>query len=159
MAETTTPTPTKSGYVAGGDLILSIGGKPVGHCTSHSITINSETKERAVKPLGTEALKAAKFKEKGVVGVNVSISAQGLAFYAETEYGYKSCLAAVSAGEAVAVKCYERKLSSDTADKVYLEGNFVITSLEQSAAMGEDATYSISLENTGEVKFTESNLS
>ena len=40
----------KQGYVNGSDLLMSIGGKACGHCTSHTATYNSETKDRAVKP-------------------------------------------------------------------------------------------------------------
>ena len=43
----------KKGYVNGSDLLLYINGKAVGHCTSHTATFNSETKERAVKPVAS----------------------------------------------------------------------------------------------------------
>ena len=33
------------GYVNGSDLLLMVGEKCVGHCTSHSVTYNSETKD------------------------------------------------------------------------------------------------------------------
>lgn len=94
------------------------------------------------------------WKEKGVTGLSASISAEGLVFYNETEYGYKAALAAVMGGQSVQVKCLER--SKDTSP--YLQGNFVITSLEMTAAMGEDVTYSISLENDGEVTYKGTNL-
>lgn len=144
------PTTTKTGYCNGSDMLLCIGGKAVGHCTSHSTTINSETKDRAVKPVATADISAGLWKNKGVTGLNVSISAEGLVFYQETESGYKSCLAMVGKGKSVDVKCMERE-----SETPYLTGKFVITSLERSDAAQDDATYSISLENDGEVTFDE----
>ncbi len=41
---------TKTGYVNGSDLLLFVGDKAIGQCTSHSATFDSETKERAGKP-------------------------------------------------------------------------------------------------------------
>ena len=123
----------------------------MGHCTTHTTTINSETKERAVKPVAIEGISAGRWKNKGVVGLSVSISAEGLVFYQESETGYKSCLSMISKGQSVEVKCMER----ENADKPYLSGKFVIASLERVDAAQDDATYSISLENDGVVEFDE----
>ncbi|WP_303031772.1 phage tail tube protein [uncultured Duncaniella sp.] len=144
-------TTTKTGYCNGSDMLLYIGGKAVGHCTTHTTTINSETKERAVKPVAIEGISAGRWKNKGVVGLSVSISAEGLVFYQESETGYKSCLSMISKGQSVEVKCMER----ENADKPYLSGKFVIASLERVDAAQDDATYSISLENDGVVEFDE----
>ena len=43
----------KTGYCNGSDMLLYVGGKAIGSCTSHTTTFNSETKERAVKPVAT----------------------------------------------------------------------------------------------------------
>lgn len=94
---------------------------------------------------------AGLWKNKGVVGLSVSISAEGLVFYQESETGYKSCLALIGKGQSVEVKCMER----ENTDKPYLTGKFVIASLERVDAAQDDATYSISLENDGEVDFDE----
>lgn len=144
-------TTTKRGYCNGSDMLLYIGGRAVGHCTTHTTTINSETKDRAVKPVATKGISAGLWKNKGVVGLSVSISAEGLVFYQETESGYKSCLAMVAKGQSVEVKCMER----ETTDKPYLSGKFVVSSLERTDAAQDDATYSINLENDGEVTFDE----
>ena len=144
-------TATKTGYCNGSDMLLYIGGKPVGHCTSHTTTINSETKDRAVKPVATEGISAGLWKGKGVTGLSVSISAEGLVFYQETEGGYKSVLSMIGKGKSVEVKCMER----DNADKPYLTGKFVIASLERTDPAQDDATYNISLENDGVVTFDE----
>lgn len=136
----------KTGYVNGSDLLLYIGGKAVGHCSSHSFTFNSETKDRAVKPVATKGISAGLWKGKGVVGLSYSVSAEGLRFYNETECGYRELFALWKAGQSVQIKAMER----ENSDKPYLVGNCVITSLEESAPAQDDATYSISLENDGE---------
>lgn len=137
---------TKTGYCNGSDMLLYIGGKAAGHCTTHTTTLNSETKDRAVKPVATAGISAGLWKGKGVTGLSISISAEGLVFYGETEAGYKSLLAAWKAGKSVEVKCMER----ENSDKPYLAGKFVIASLERVDPAQDDATYSISLENDGE---------
>lgn len=135
----------KTGFCNGSDMLLYINGKAVGSCTSHTTSFTSETKERAVKPVASEAMGSGLWKKKGVVGLSYSISADGLVFYNETEFGYKSLLAAWKEGKSVKVKCMER--GGDTA---YLEGDCVIASLERTDPAQDDSTYSISLENDGE---------
>lgn len=144
-------TTTKTGYCNGSDMLLYVGGKAVGHCTSHTVTVNSETKDRAVKPVATAGISAGLWKGKGVTGLSVSISAEGLVFYQEIENGYKSCLAMIAKGQSVEVKCMERENNT----KPYLLGKFVVASLERSDPAQDDATYSINLENDGEVTFDE----
>lgn len=144
----------KKGYANGSDMLLKVGGKPVGHCSTHSVTVNSETKDRAVKPEATKGISAGLWKEKGVTGLSVSISAEGLVFYQETEGGYKHCLALIAAGQSVEVECFER----ENDEKPYLIGKFVVSSLERTDPAQDDATYSINLENDGEVIFDEENI-
>ena len=78
-----------TGYINGSDLLLMVGGKAVGHCTSHTLTFNSETKDRAVKPAASEAKSSGLWKNKGVTSLSISISAEGLRFYDETENGHE----------------------------------------------------------------------
>lgn len=144
---------TKKGYCNGSDMLLYVDGKAVGHCTSHSTTLTTETKDRAVKPVATAEISAGLWKGKGVTGLSVSISAEGLVFYEEAESGYKTVLSKWKAGQSVDVKCMERESESP-----YLTGKFVITSLERTDPANDDATYSISLENDGEVTIAESAL-
>lgn len=139
-------TTTKTGYVNGSDILLYIGGKAIGHCTSHTMTCNSETKERAVKPVASKGISSGLWKGKGVVGLSISISAEGLRFYNETEMGFKGVFKEWIKGKSVQVKCMER----ENTDTPYLAGNFVIVSCEESAPAQDDATYSVSLENDGE---------
>lgn len=137
---------TKTGYCNGSDMLLYVGGKAVGHCTTHTTTMNSETKDRSVKPVATASISAGLWKGKGVTGLSISIKADGLVFYGETEGGYKALFSAWKAGKSVQVKCMER----ENADKPYLQGNFVIASLERTDPAQDDSTYSVSLENDGE---------
>ncbi len=135
-----------SGYVNGSDILLSIAGKAVGHCTSHTITYNSETKDRAVKPAASQSYAAGLWKGKGVTGLSISISAEGLRFYGETENGFEEIAAKWGEGQHVAVLAYEREGDASP----YLSGNFIITSIEESSPAQDDATYTVNLESDGE---------
>lgn len=135
----------KTGFCNGSDMLLYVGGKAVGSCTSHTTTFSSETKERAVKPVASAPLVSGLWKKKGIVGLSYSISAEGLIFYDETEYGFKELLAAWKTGNPVDVKCMERE-----SETPYLVGKCVIASLERTDPAQDDSTYSISLENDGE---------
>lgn len=139
-------TTSKSGYTNGSDLLLYVNDKAVGSCTSHTSTFNSETKDRAVKPVAGKPISSGLWKKKGVIGLSYSISAEGLRFYDETECGFKELFKLWKAGKSVKVKCMEREES----EKPYLVGDCVITSLEESAPAQDDATYSLSLDNDGE---------
>lgn len=140
------PTTTKTGYCNGSDMLVYVGGKAVGHCTTHTTTMTSETKDRAVKPVATKSISAGLWKNKGVTGLSISISAEGLVFYGESETGYKALVAAWKAGKSVEVKCMER----ENSEKPYIKGQFVITSLDRTDPANDDSTYSVSLENDGE---------
>lgn len=117
----------KQGYCNGSDMLLYVGGKAVGSCTSHTSTFNSETKERAVKPVASAKMSSGLWKGKGVTGLSYSISAEGLVFYDETESGFKALFKLWKEGKSVEVKCMEREVS----DKPYLAGKCVIASLER----------------------------
>ena len=98
-----------TGYINGSDLLLSVGGKAVGHCTSHTLTFNSETKDRAVKPVSAATISAGLWKGKGVTGLSISISAEGLRFYGETENGFDAIAAKWGEGKSVEVKAFQRE--------------------------------------------------
>lgn len=136
----------KTGYCNGSDMLLYVGGKAVGSCTSHTTTFNSETKDRAVKPAALVVSNSGLWKKKGVVGLSYSINAEGLVFYDETENGFKSLFALWKEGKSVEIKCMERETSSTP----YLAGKCVIASLERTDPAQDDSTYSIGLENDGE---------
>ena len=127
-------------------LLLKVGGKAVGHCTSHTLTFNSETKDRAVKPEASAAKSSGLWKGKGVTGLSISISAEGLRFYDETENGHEQIAPLWGKGASVEVEAFKR--GGDATP--YVRGNFVIASLEETSPAQDDATYSVSLENDGE---------
>ena len=133
-------------YINGSDVLVNVGGAAVGHSTNSTVTMNSETKDRAVKPAASAPKSSGKFKEKGVTGMSISIKADCLEVYKETENGFEKTAAMWGKGQSVPVECYYRGQS----DKPYLKGNFVIESIEQTAPGQDDTTYSISLINDGE---------
>ena len=136
----------QTGYINGSDILLSVGGKAIGHCTTHTLTFNSETKDRAVKPAASAAYSSGLWKGKGVTGLSISLSAEGLRYYGEGENGFDELSALWGAGAPITVKAFQREGDASP----YLEGQFVITSLEETSPAQDDATYSISLENDGE---------
>ena len=143
-----------NGYVNGSDLLVSIGGKAAGHCTTHTTTYNSETKERAVKPKSTAPASAGLWKEKSVTGLSVQVKVEGLRFYGEDEAGMKEILAKWKAGATVELKGFAR-----SADETpYMSGNFIVSSLEESAPAGDDTTYSATFDNSGEVTIDETKV-
>ena len=75
----------KKGYCNGSDMLLYVGDEAVGHCTSHKVTMNSETTDHAVKAPANEPITKSLYKQKTVTGLSYSISADGLVFYGDTE--------------------------------------------------------------------------
>ena len=145
----------KQGYVNGSDLLMSIGGKACGHCTSHTATYNSETKDRAVKPASTEsAANAGLFKEKTVTGLSVQVKCEGLRFYGEEENGMKELLAKWKTGATVELKGFAR--GSDAAP--YMSGSFIISTPEEAAPAGDDTTYNATFDNSGVVTIDEAKV-
>lgn len=136
----------QTGYINGSDILLSVGGKAVGHCTTHTLTFNSETKDRAVKPAASQSYSAGLWKGKGVMGLSISISAEGLRFYGESENGYDEIAAKWGKGLAVEVKAFQR----EGDETPYVQGNFIITSIEETSPAQDDATYTVNLESDGE---------
>ena len=133
-------------YIKGKDLLLKVGGKPVGHCTSHTITYNTNTEEVKVKPVATKPVTNALFTSKEVTGLSISISFEGLRFYEETENGYEEIAPLWGSGQPVEVESFKR--SKD--DNPMLKGKFIIDTLEETAGADGNATYSGQLSNNGD---------
>lgn len=133
-------------YCNGSNMLLYLGEDAFGHCTTHTATMNSETKDRAVKPVASKAKTNGMWKEKGVTGLSIAISAEGLIYDGETEAGYQKMLAAWKSGQPVKIKCMRRGES----EKPYLAGSFIISSLERTDPAQDDSTYTINLDNNGE---------
>lgn len=133
-------------YVNGSDMLICVGEEAVGHCTSHTLTYNTETKDRAVKPPKSQTSKSASlYKQKGITGITISISFDGLVVYNEAEYGINKLRQLVASGKPVTVKAIERGNDANP----YLVGSFVLTSLEESHPANDDSTYKGQLENNG----------
>ena len=133
-------------YCNGSNMLLYLGDVAFGHCTTHTATMNSETKDRAVKPAASKAKTNGMWKEKGVTGLSIAISAEGLIYDGETEASYQKMLAAWKSGQPVKIKCMQRGESK----KPYLAGSFIISSLERTDPAQDDSTYTINLDNNGE---------
>ena len=133
-------------YCNGSNMLLYLGDDAFGHCTTHTATMNSETKDRAVKPAASKAKTNGMWKEKGVTGLSIAISAEGLIYDGETEASYQKMLAAWKSGQPVKIKCMQRGESK----KPYLAGSFIISSLERTDPAQDDSTYTINLDNNGE---------
>lgn len=133
-------------YCNGSNMLLYLGEDAFGHCTTHTATMNSETKDRAVKPAASKAKTNGMWKEKGVTGLSIAISAEGLIYDGETEASYQKMLAAWKSGQPVKIKCMQR----DEGKKPYLAGSFIISSLERTDPAQDDSTYTINLDNNGE---------
>lgn len=133
-------------YCNGSNMLLYLGEDAFGHCTTHTATMNSETKDRAVKPVASKAKTNGMWKEKGVTGLSIAISAEGLIYDGETEASYQKMLAAWKSGQPVMIKCLQRGESK----KPYLAGSFIISSLERTDPAQDDSTYTINLDNNGE---------
>lgn len=133
-------------YCNGSNMLLYLGDDAFGHCTTHTTTMNSETKDRAVKPAASKAKTNGMWKEKGVTGLSIAISAEGLIYDGETEASYQKMLAAWKSGQPVKIKCMQRGESK----KPYLAGSCIISSLERTDPAQDDSTYTINLDNNGE---------
>lgn len=133
-------------YCNGSNMLLYLGEDAFGHCTTHTATMNSETKDRAVKPAASKAKTNGMWKEKGVTGLSIAISAEGLIYDGETEASYQKMLAAWKSGQPVKIKCMQRGESK----KPYLAGSFIISTLERTDPAQDDSTYTINLDNNGE---------
>lgn len=133
-------------YCNGSNMLLYLGEDAFGHCTTHTATMNSETKDRAVKPLASKAKTNGMWKEKCVTGLSIAISAEGLIYDGETEASYGKMMAAWKSGQPVKIKCMQR----GDSQKPYLAGSFIISSLERTDPAQDDSTYTINLDNNGE---------
>lgn len=142
---------TQGDIIEGRDLMLYINTgseatptyTPQAAATSHTITYSGETKERVTKDTANGA-----YSEKKVTKLGVSIKCEALVSFGDAA-GYDKLLSVMKEREAVKLKY---GFSAEVTGDKYEEGMFIITSLEQSSAAGEDATYSATFENTGVVE-------
>lgn len=133
----------------GTDLILSVGGKALGFSTGCKITTTTETGERVTKEAAT-----GKWKEKYVKSFSESISADGCVLTdgdADTPT-YDQLKDLQTAGTPITASYNLREGSTRNGKSTGgYSGSYIITSLELDAQAGDDAKYSIQLENCGAV--------
>lgn len=133
-------------YINGSNVLFTVGGKGLGHCTTHTVTYNTETKERGVKPPVKDEVKKALFNGKGVTKMSISVHGEGFRYMGEEELSLDEIRKLWGAGQSVELSCFER--ASDSAP--YLKGKFVITKVEETSPAQDDATFNVDFENDGE---------
>lgn len=149
-------------YINGSDILLAINNKQFLHSTGHTTTYDTTTKERAVKAIESKGVSASLFKEVGVVGLSISITANGLRAYGDSADTQGTGAASIKqiwyTGKPVRVECYlrpEQGVSSDggggatASRKPYLIGQFVITKITEGSAAEDDATFDVELQMSG----------
>lgn len=72
-------------YMSGSNVLFTVGGKGLGHSTTHTVTYSTETKKRGVKPPVKEKTKKALFSGKGVTEMSISVHGEGFRYKGEEE--------------------------------------------------------------------------
>lgn len=133
-------------YMNGSNVLFTVGGKGLGHSTTHSVTYNTETKERGVKPPVKEKTKNALFSGKGVTKMSISVHGEGFRYKGEEELSLDDIRKLWGIGQSVELSCFEREGDA----MPYLKGKFVITKVEETSPAQDDATFTVDFENDGE---------
>lgn len=133
-------------YMNGSNVLFTVGGKGLGHSTTHSVTYNTETKERGVKPPVKEKAKKALFSGKGVVKMSISVHGEGFRYKGEEELSLDDIRKLWGIGQSVDLSCFEREGDATP----YLKGKFVISKVEETSPAQDDATFTVDFENDGE---------
>lgn len=134
----------------GTDLILSIGGNALGYSTGCKVSTSTETGERVTKESSS-----GKWKEKYVKSFSESISADGCVLTDGTDEmpTYDQLKDAMLKGEPIDA-AYNLRDGDQRTGKTSggYKGKYIITSLDLDGQAGDDAKYSINLENCGKVE-------
>lgn len=133
----------------GTDLILSVGGNALGFSTGCKISTKVETGERVTKEAAS-----GKWKEKFVKNFSEDIQADGVVLRDGTTAmpTYDELKALMIAGQPVEAQYSLRDGDQRTGKTAGgYKGNYIITSLELDGQAGDDAKYSIQLENCGAI--------
>ena len=134
----------------GTDLILSVNGGALAFSTGCKITTSTETGERVTKEAA-----AGKWREKYVKSFSESISADGVVCTDGTSEAptYDQLKDMQISGTPVDVTYNVREPGKRTGKTAGgYKGKFIITSLDLDGQAGDDAKYSIQLENCGKVE-------
>ena len=141
----------------GTDLILSLMGHAFGFSTGCKVSTSAETGERKTKEASS-----GKWKEQYVKSFSEQITADGVVLTNGTDDvpTYDQLKAAMLKGEPIDAAYNLRdgdKRTGKTAGGY--SGKYIITSLELDGQAGDDAKYSVQLENCGKIEKLENGLS
>jgi predicted secreted protein len=134
----------------GTDLILSVGGNALGFSTSCKVSTTTETGERTTKEASS-----GKWKEKYVKSFSEEISSDGVVLRNgdDDTPTYDQLKDLQLSGKAITASYALREGSTRTGKTASgYSGSFIITSLELTGDAGDDAKYSVKMENSGAVK-------
>lgn len=138
-----------TGVVQGQDFMLYIGGVPVAHSQTCTLSPTVEVRDRISKDTG-------KYKTKVAGLIDWEVSSDALACYGAVNYF--DLYATMILRAAVVVKFSGRAVGDGTEnytaeveDDFYYTGNAIITAMPMSAPNNADATFSITLAGTGEL--------
>lgn len=152
--------------IKGGDMMLFVGGKSIAYATSHTLSINADTKETSSKDAG------GKWQTSEVGVLSWSASSENLCGDDVAGIGYdelfdymiaRQPIQGVFALEGNSTDYDEHKLdgvptggwTAKTGDGY--QGNMIITSLEKNAPNGENATFTVQFTGTGALTKVTSN--
>jgi archaellum component FlaG (FlaF/FlaG flagellin family) len=133
--------------INGSDLYVFIGGSVVAHATSHTLSMKMNVRDTSNKDTG-------KFNTKAVGRMDVSATADALVVYNDLSTLMTAYLArtavAVGFGERSGAVLVDGEYVGGALDTTtfYAQGNFIITGLDLNAGDQENASYSVSFENS-----------
>lgn len=133
----------------GTDLILSIGANALGFSTGCKVNTSAETGERVTKEAS-----GGKWKESYIKSFSEQITADGVVLTDGTDEvpSYDQLKDAMLKGEPVEAAYNLREGDKRTGKTTGgYKGKYLITSLDLDAQAGDDAKYSITLQNCGKV--------
>ena len=130
-------------------MILSVGVNALGYSTGCKITTSAETGERVTKEAAS-----GKWKEKYVKSFSEQLSAEGCVLRSVSDGmpTYDELKAMMLAGEPIDAS-YSLRDGDGREGKTAggYKGKYIITSLELDGQAGDDAKYSVKLDNCGAV--------
>lgn len=134
--------------IDGTDLILSVGGVALGYSTGCKITTSAETGDRKTKEAST-----GKWKENYIKSFSEQITADGVELYdgGSDMPTYLQLKDMMLKAEPITASYDTRSGSTREGGSSGCTGQYIITSLDLDAQAGDDAKYSITLQNYGAV--------
>jgi len=138
------------GYINGSDLLVMVGTKAIGHCTSHTVSYSTETKQTSVKPASSAESAVSKWKSSRVVALAMQVKVDGLQFDSEAEESLAELRSSWAEGNPVTLNLFSR--GNDASP--YATGSFIVSSLEENNPAGDDASYSATFDNDGAITIT-----